>query len=78
MEATKELAELQVLLTGIGPDDNKTDSFIWPYDISKYFTVRPCYDNLNFSLGTEALGDGLKVGMSIIWVGGGGAMSLPN
>lgn len=35
MEASEESAELQVLLHGICPIVNSTDSFIWPFDKSK-------------------------------------------
>ncbi|XP_058760640.1 uncharacterized protein LOC131633987 [Vicia villosa] len=66
-EASLELAELQNMLLGIEVKANLEDVIVWPYDVSKCFTVRSCYKLLILEHvhGVEELG--IVHGLNLIW-----------
>ncbi|XP_058752383.1 uncharacterized protein LOC131625548 [Vicia villosa] len=55
------------MIQGINPVVNAIDTIIWPFDISRTFTVSSCYANCNQPVEDNALGAVTKLGLSVVW-----------
>lgn len=56
------MADLNVMLYGLSPIVNATDVTVWPFDISKGFTVRSYYAILNQALRGNKVDSRRKLG----------------
>lgn len=65
-EASCEFHDLSALLQWISPVINTNDVILWPFDKSKAFTVRSCYELWNHLQGSTVMNDARKLGLSVI------------
>ncbi|XP_058746316.1 uncharacterized protein LOC131619210 [Vicia villosa] len=67
LDAITELEELRILLRDVNLRRNVEDVLIWPFDASKCFTVRSCYNIIMQDLGVAVPEDGFGQGLKVIW-----------
>ncbi|XP_058751349.1 uncharacterized protein LOC131624425 [Vicia villosa] len=66
-QATGELAELHTLLADVAVCSNSEDVFVWPFDVSKSYTVRSSYNLSQRDQEGGRLDMGINQGLQLIW-----------
>ncbi|XP_058783327.1 uncharacterized protein LOC131658005 [Vicia villosa] len=66
-EASLQMSELQNVLAGIEIKLNSADLIVWPFAVSKCFTVKSCYNLLIQELESGVEDPGIGHGLKLIW-----------
>ncbi|XP_058782818.1 uncharacterized protein LOC131657437 [Vicia villosa] len=66
-QAIVELTDLHTLLADVALSSNNEDVIVWPFDVSKCYTVRSGYNFLQQDQEGGGLDTGIKQGPELIW-----------